>query len=201
MALSAVFLLTALTSVTGCVAKVYTPLALSQPEAIVAALPKTDLRVGFYMEPAAKNFAIDEYWIHLKVGEAVDAKVDEYFPKMFKTIRHLKNFPPPTGSVDDLDLLITVDYADGRIQNTARFAWSTSLSTKFNVYTPDHKVIRTMREDSKANFFMGSLNPMDNMNVAYETADVVSSEVVLNFLREFPLPEISEAVRMYRQTL
>lgn len=184
-----------------CQATVQKTPGMETPEAIVAELPRMDLKVGYYMTPAARRFAVDETWARFTIGQDIDANATTYLTKVFREVRPLAAFPTSPESVRGLDLVVTVDGVGGNFKTLDLLTHGIDASADFSFHTPDGKLIRRAPHHSEVQVFMGSLNPSDNIRAGYEGAETVARDLVLKFIQDIPQAEIAEAAANYQPVL
>lgn len=182
----------------GCQATVQAQPELSRPGAGLAAVTKTDLRVGFYVHPSVRRYVVNESWAQFQLGAKIETQADEWLPRAFKEVRRLNAFPPTGGAADELDAIITIDRPEGGFQTQSLFTHTLSAGAEFGLYTPDAKAVRALRTQSSASIYMGSLDPSENVKKSYEAADLIAKGVVVNFLRDLPVAELTAAVEAYK---
>lgn len=171
--------------VTGCAAQIIGRADVLNPREMSQTPPEIPLRVGYYISPAIRNFAETIYGVRFEVGLRLAAKVDEHFRRTFRAVTPLYRFPPNPREAEELDVVIVIEQPKLVAPRTGLFDIDPKLTVPFSVHTVAGERMDQITEESSVRVFMGSLNPVENIDKGHEAVHILSRATVLQFLRSF----------------
>jgi len=184
--------------VAGCVATIEGKPELLNAGLAQAALPRSDLRAGLYVSPAVRAYSFNESWARFAVGQSLETQASAQMANVFKSVQPLAVFPPSANAVPDVDVVVAIEQPQA--QFTADFMdYAMNLTTGFTIQTPDGQPIRTASANSSLVVIMGSIDPSENIQKAYEAVDLLAADVVTQLLKDFPKAEVEKRLAESRR--